>query len=181
MIDIADEFGAAAITATKTDYETLINLGVPRQFLYAGACRFGVIEIETSGIYYQPSAGARRAFIVPAVPLSWGEDDPAELVAWLPDEPGRWWLRSGMLPLLNPIAVEEARCRRLPLWCRSSPLHWLRGAGDGVVILDRNADLRLWLGGVTDIHADSGRLGDEIERRLRTPPARPRVLVPVAA
>lgn len=185
--DLAAEFAEAANTAKREHYDWLVEQGVPRAFLYRGSCQVGVAEIETgAGGLYQPYGGGDLAFIMPArpIPAPWDadfpDDDPGDLVAWLPSSPWRWWSRCGMAPLLNPRAIDVAHYRALPLACWSMPLRWLRAGGDGVVILQCDSDLRLWFGSGLTVHADTLELGEEIERRLRQPPALARVLVPVA-
>ena len=54
----------------------------------------------------------------------------------------------------------------------------MRADGDGIVILSKSTDLRLWFGDQITIHAECLELGEEIERRLRQPPSLARVLVP---
>ena len=97
---LADEFATAAAAATPADYDGLVGQGVRRTFLYEGACRFGVAEIDTAtDDLYQPASGGRLAYIMPALPLpapwdaGFPDDDPADLIAWLPGNPRRWWRR----------------------------------------------------------------------------------------
>lgn len=186
---LAEEFAIAAAMASPSHYHDLISEGVSREFLYQGGCRFGVVEIDPSADgLYQPAPGGRPAYVVPAqpIPAPWEsgfpEDDPADLIAWLPSEPRRWWCRYGLAPILNPNAIERAVFHRDQLGVYSSPLAWLRAGGAGIVILSAEADLRLWLGGVPIVAADELGLGERIEAALRERPrAIPRVLVPSEA
>jgi hypothetical protein len=185
MQEFADEYVAATASAEPSHFDWLIARGVAKEFLWRGAMRFGVAEIvgDQDG-HYQPMRGGDVAYIMPARPLpdDFSDGDLGDLVAWLPRDPGRWWLRSGLAPIINPAAIERAVWLREPLAVSSTPLDWLRRCGAGVVILSRDANLRLWLGGVSTIHADCIELGEAIERRMRVPPvAPPRVLVPAVA
>lgn len=179
--DLWAEFTAAAGPATRRcHFDELVARGVPKDFLWLGPMRFGVAEVatDTDGTY-QPMPGGRLAYIVPARPLAdldddeWGtEQDLVDLVAFFPDEPGRWWVRTGAEPILHPFAIARAEIMREPLEVHSTPLDWLRAMGRGCVVLDPHTDLRFQFGGVAQLVV-SERVADfalEIERRLRAPP-----------
>jgi hypothetical protein len=61
----------------------------------------------------------------------------ADLIAWHPEEPTRWWYR-----IRDPGAVlgadnlELAHCEHLPISFATTPLDWLRGDCRGAVLLD---------------------------------------------
>jgi hypothetical protein len=189
VIDLADEFAVAAVAATAADYDELRLAGVAHRFLYGSSCRFGVAEIEVSRSgFYQPAPGGTRAYLVPALPLpapwdpEFPNDDPGDLVAWLPQQPGRWWCRTGLLPVLNPGAVAAAAHFRERLTVHASPLSWLRAEGGGIVVLSQSVDLKLWLSGVPAVTCETATLGEEINRRLRErSTSLPTILVPRAA
>src|SRR5258708_20554473 len=69
MIDLCAEFMEASAAAEARDFDTLVSLGVPSEFLRHGAKRFGVAEIVTANGFYEPMPEGRLAFIVPAIPL----------------------------------------------------------------------------------------------------------------
>jgi hypothetical protein len=180
--DLTNEWGAAATAATCVDFDALIGSGVPKRWLWGGPMRFGVASIATSDDgAYQPDPDGRHAFIVPAIPVSvdalFEDCDPVDLVAFRLAEHGRWWRRLDVVPFLNPGAVERADYfgETLQLW--RTPLAWLRAQGQGAVILDPVANLRLWLGGVREIVTEDVAHGDLIERRLILPTPQARVLV----
>lgn len=185
MIDLIDELAEAAAAARPEHFDALVAAGVSSAYLRRGPARFGIAEIDVDGDgYYQPAPTGEAAFIIPAVPLvaPWEDgfpvEDVADLVAWFPRDPRRWWRRSGMAPILNPDAIDPAAWYRAPLDVRSTPLAWLRASGRGIVLLDPEANLRLWLGDVRTVHADDIDLGEQLERRMREPSWRaPRVLV----
>jgi hypothetical protein len=184
---------AAVAGVMGEDFDALVRAGVPRRFLYRGAMRFGIAFNHT----YQPTdimqisaispsiAGSRhRAFIIPASPipplrdLDDGALDLGDLIAFRLEAPGQWWCRTGNVPILNFEAVERADYMREPLRVHVTPLDWMRAGGEGAVILDRRVNLRLWLGGIKTLICDTTELGTTIERRLRDPAPRPRIVVP---
>jgi hypothetical protein len=184
FVDLDAEFLLATEVVKHCHFDALERAGVNRSSLFRGAMKFGVEEIVTAddGLY-QPLAGGHLAYIVPVIPLkaAWeeadGDDDLGDLVAWHLKEPQRWWRRCGLLSILNPGAIAIAERFGKALHIRRSPLSWLQHNSSGCVILDRHADLRLAFGGVADVVAEDLELGEEIERRLREPPVRTRVLV----
>jgi hypothetical protein len=179
------EWYAAIAAATRCDFDALIGAGVSSQFSWRGPQRFGCAAIDAGGDgTYQPIEGeGRRAFIVPAIPVPAWDDpacdefDPGDLIAFFLDDP-RWWTRRAALPILNLEAVRRAAHFQRPLRVFASPLGWLRGAGDGILLLDEDIDLRFWLCGVPSINAETVALGEMIERRLRTPYRLPAIRVP---
>jgi hypothetical protein len=180
LIDLEGEFETAVQAVNASHFASLERAGVHRRTLFAGAMRFGVAEITpVSSSLYQPVAGGASAFIMPAIPLSDGEleDDVGDLVAWLPDDPERWWFRTGVLPILNPDAIAFAEHFRAPLYVWRSPLSWLRHHATGCVLLDRELNLHIAFGGVADVVAEDVDLAEEIDRRLRKPLMRTRILV----
>jgi hypothetical protein len=188
MPDLWQEFTAATAATEPRHFDWLKRQGVDHRFLFHAPMRFGVTEIAPSNDgTYQPIDDGQRAIIMPAVPLlapwEWEDGDDIEdlgdLIAWRPEEPGRWWWRTGLLPIMNHGAILGAEIYREPLKVWSSPLAWMQASGEGCVILDPQANLRFWLGAVGEILADSPELGREIDRRLREPSGPlPRVMVP---
>lgn len=69
MIDLAEEYALATAAAMRADYDFMIDRGVPRDFLYGGACRFGVAKFDVAddGLY-QPAPDGELAFLLPALP-----------------------------------------------------------------------------------------------------------------
>ena len=71
------------------------------------------IHAEPAG-FYQPVDDAGVPAVVLGVADRYGEI--SDLVAWLPDNPGDWWLRRGALSVLGEA---EVRARSIP---RRAPL-----------------------------------------------------------
>lgn len=177
-----DEFLGCMLNAASADFHALVAAGVPRDWLWTGAGKFGVANIQPrrSGLY-DPDPDGRPAVILPVYPLVQFEpSDVFDLVAFRPDRPTRWWLRQGLASILNPHAVERAACtfgKRESLKVWSTPLDWMRGGGEGIVILEDGIRLRSALAGVDEIVAGDLELGSAIERRMQAEYAAPRILV----
>lgn len=181
--DCAAEFSQAAAMVKGKDFDALVQRGVSRSWLFSGAMRFGIAEIEIHADgSYEPVAGGRAAVIVPENPCDTTrclfEDWPfGDLVAYFPENPERWWRRCLLAQFINPEAIERADYlhQRLQFW--RSPLGWLRGSGRGIVALDRRADLFLHLGGVREVVGHGLDHAEDIDQRLRRPAPITRVLV----
>ncbi len=176
--DLFAEFAEAAARTEPRHFDWLIARGVPRQFLDSGPMRFGVSPVMTaSDGTFQIIDHGPRAIIMPAIPLYDGGDDVGDLVCWFPREPNRWWLRTGLVPVLNPLWIDRATIFKEPLSVWSSPLAWLRAAGAGVVVIDPSERLTFWFGDVSELIADSAELARDVERRMKVPLRLPRVSV----
>jgi hypothetical protein len=163
-----EEFTAATASAQRDDFDYLIAQGVPYTWLWAGPMRFGITNIITGAGTYEPMPDGKRAFVVPAVPLSNDslDDDIGDLVAWFPDNPSRWWCRLGAVPFLNFQAVERAAFFREPLTLHPTPLGWLRASGEGAVILDPRAHLPLWLGDIASLLFEDATHARQIRAKM---------------
>ena len=61
----------------------------------------------------------------------------ADLIAWRPAEPARWWYRWGCdSPTLGDEYVDDAHRHYHPLVCHPTPLDWLRAGCVGCVLLE---------------------------------------------
>ena len=61
----------------------------------------------------------------------------ADLIAWRPADPSRWWYRwFADSPALGDHYLEAAHTEAHPLECHMTPLDWLRGGCRGTVLLD---------------------------------------------
>ena len=146
---------------------------------------FGIARIATSADgLFQPDPKGEPAVLI-------GVDDSlgrlGDLCAWIPDAPGRWWLRTGDCPILGAEAIANAAedGRSIRLW--STPQQWLmakprdcirptaacyRVCGTCSVprrgaILDWSADLRQTFQGVASVHCDHPELETRFRRALR--------------
>jgi hypothetical protein len=178
--ELLNEFTAATAAAEREDFDYLITEGVPRNWLWCGPMRFGIAPITTSGATYEPIVAGKRAFLLPAAPLD-DDEDIVDLVAWHPDEPCQWWSRLGVAPILNPAAIDRAEIFREPLSLHSSPMAWLQAGGEGAVVLDASADLRLHLGGIGTIICDDLTLARQIDKVFKSRTRLPLISVRIDA
>lgn len=73
----------------------------------------------------------------PSVETGVAHPNLADLLAWCPAEPGRWFYKWGCdTPTLGDDYVEAAHTKGWPLICDLTPLDWLRGGCVGCVLLD---------------------------------------------
>lgn len=104
-------------------------------------------------------------FIADIVAIRGWSGELVELVAWKPDAPGRWWLRSGLVPMIGEDLAELATLRKEPVWLADTPASWLelvnRGREDVACVIDWTADPRLLMTGL-NVHCSAG-----MSRRLR--------------
>ena len=121
----------------------------------AGLARLGIdrqIANRAGGLAWRRIATAGRAFdfahdgvpaIIqpvwrgPAPSIECAVDYPilADLIAWRPAEPFRWWYKWGCdTPALGDEYVEDAHAVG-PLFCHLTPLAWLRSGCRGTVLL----------------------------------------------
>ena len=86
----------------------------------------------------------------------------ANVVAWRPDAPGRWWLEVTDWPLLGWQAVESARFDGGPLVLHPTPAAWVASGGQGCCVLRWAVDPLEFFNGLEVTCAN-----DAVERRLR--------------
>ena len=100
-------------------------------------------------------------------------DELVDCVAWLPDDPSRWWLRHGdETPLLGARALAFAADCHEPVTLLPTPEAWLlahreRSEGPLVCIMDWGVDLAPLFDGVLRVECDSPDLQKQLLRSLR--------------
>ena len=125
MIDLFLKFAHCTSRVERQHFDSLELAGVPHDFLWRGAMRFGIANIipSASGFFeLADSPDAPLAIVAPAAPIlashEWTERDDIEdivdLVAWRPEEPARWWVRLGSVPFYNPGAIRRGVLSRTP-------------------------------------------------------------------
>ncbi len=145
MIDnldiMAEWLGTASLNSRQR--RQIEDLGVTREAIQRGG-DLGWARVSTVGRCYTPSPAGEVAIIQPvwagpAPSIFQAVDHPvvADMIAWLPVEPTRWWYRIG-----NPGAVlgadnlELAHAEGLPISFAMTPLDWLCGDCRGAVLLE---------------------------------------------
>jgi hypothetical protein len=120
---------------------------------------------------YVPSSMGRYAYVLPCL-TNVGMID---LVCWIPAT-GQIASRLGEAAMLGQRQVDEAAdditARPVPVW--ASPLSWLRGGRNGIVIVDAVRAGHLLSGLV--LLAENGSHANDLRRQLRVRP--PRIMVP---
>ncbi len=111
-------------------------------------------RITTAGRGFDFDRGGSPAIIQgvwrgPAPSIQYGVKRPilADLIAWHPAEPLRWWYRWGCdTPTLGDEYVADAHAVG-PLFCHVTPLAWLRSGCVGTVLLEFAEHYALEFGG----------------------------------
>jgi antitoxin (DNA-binding transcriptional repressor) of toxin-antitoxin stability system len=117
------------------------------------APKFGRARVigEPSG-FYQPAPALERgsppsASVQDAAILGVADRTGAiaDIVAWRPDDPWRWWVRTGAVPVLGEAEIERAAFHDAPLWLFATPSDWLfnhdrRGYWPAACVLDWAVD-----------------------------------------
>ncbi len=124
-----------------------------------GAAR---IVVSGDGTYRADTSGQYAAIL--AVHDQDGE--VADIVAWFPDAPGRWWLRYGEVVVLGARALEVARYFNDPTTLHGTPQSWALARGDGACVLRWDVDLRELFDGIARVDC-APNLADRLRRSLR--------------
>ena len=121
----------------------LEDLGVTREAVHR-AGGLGWARITTTGRLYRPADAGDVAIIQPvwagpAPSIYQGVEDPllADLIAWRPQEPTRWWYRHGdCQAILGADNLALAHSENWPICFAMTPLDWLRANCHGAVLLE---------------------------------------------
>ena len=113
---------------------------------------------------YSLDPNGRLAVLVP-VRDRYGET--VDIVAFIQDEPERWWCRHGdETPILGAPALARAMFERQPLVLWETPLQWLLQRRSGSVVLDWGADLRPIFEEIPAVNCQSPALSDRLHRNF---------------
>ena len=125
------------------DRQLLDQHGVAREAIHRAGGQ-AVARIGTVGRLWVPEPTGTPAFILPV----WNGPSPSiyqvvehplliDLIAWRPDDPTRWWYRTGEGDALGIDNLDLAHTEGWPISFATTPLDWLRGDCCGAVLLDR--------------------------------------------
>jgi hypothetical protein len=99
-----------------------------------------------------PEPTGTPAFILPvwtgpAPSIYSGVENPVliDMIAWRPDDPARWWYRTGEGDALGIDNLDLAHVEGWPISLHKTPLDWLRAGCRGAVLLDHCE--AQWVGG----------------------------------
>ncbi len=141
MIDDPNLMAEFLLLPSVSD-EGLARLGVDRMIANrAGGLAWA--RITTAGRAFDFSHDGTPAIVQPvwrgpAPSIECAVEHPilADLIAWRPAEPARWWYRWGCdTPALGDEYIEDAHALG-PLFCHPTPLDWLRAGCRGAVLLE---------------------------------------------
>ena len=155
-------------TAARPAFQALSSTGNPAAAVWP---RFGRARIQPLvGGNYRPSRDGQWAVILEVRDR---HDEPADLAAWLPKDPSRWWLRHGdETPILGARALAFAADCHEPVALLPTPEAWLFSHSKPnsravVCVLDWGADIGPLFEGVTTVSCDSPELRDRFRKALR--------------
>ena len=93
-----------------------------------------------------------------------------DVVAWIPDAPGKWWLRRGVGVILGMEEIERCDYLHEPLHLFWTPADWLNADRRGAVILDWKCHLPFWLPCNAPIKCQDQRLARKVTAALTQRP-----------
>ena len=145
MIDpldlMAEWLGTSSLNSRQRTQ--LEELGITREAVHLGA-GLGWMRVSTTGRLYMPSDAGDVAIIQPvwvgpAPSIYQAVEHPrlADLLAWHPEEPTRWWYRLGTPGIaLGADNLGLAHSEGWPISFATTPLAWLLGNCRGAVLLE---------------------------------------------
>lgn len=144
--DLLREMDIAASRVRLAHLERLRSIGCPYPALAklnAEQHTIGVAKVRahSDGLFDYADDGL-PAFIVAVVDpdRDLGDAGIFDLVAFSPDEPARWWGRTGAAFALGDHLLEMGD----PVRVVATPLDWLTAEGDALCILDWSSDSPTW-------------------------------------
>ncbi len=126
----------------RGDRQLLDRRGVTREAIHR-AGGLAVTRISTAGRLWMPESTGAPAFVSPvwagAAPSIYSSvETPVliDMIAWRPDDPTRWWYRTGEGAVLGTDNLDLAHAEGWPICLARSPLEWLQADCRGAVLLD---------------------------------------------
>ncbi len=140
-LDLAREW-LALPDIGRGDRRLLEQHGVTREAIHR-AGGLGVARISAPGRLWMPEPTGTPAFVLPvwdgpAPSIYRGVGHPVlvDLIAWRPDDPTRWWYRTGDGDALGVEHLDLAHTEGWPICFATTPLEWLRGNCHGACLLE---------------------------------------------
>ncbi len=166
-VGLKHEFALTTDGVTPLLVERLQLMGIPNRTIYGPRHYLGAARITTTsdGLFEFHEDG-EFALIVPEGEPEWpGWDEVHDLIAFMPDSPGRWWRRRGEVDLLGASNITPWRLS--PLTIHETPLSWLQAGADGICIVDWAIDPIARLGGAGPLEAETPAIKMRLERRIK--------------
>ena len=124
------------------DRQLLGQQGVTHEAIHR-AGGLAVARIRTTGRLWVSEPAGMPAFILPvwdgpAPSIYSGVENPVliDMIAWRPDDPARWWYRTGEGAVLGVDHLDLAHTEAWPISLHRTPLDWLRAGCRGAILLD---------------------------------------------
>ena len=127
--DLYYEACGAARDLTETDLDWLEEHGVRGRQPY-GWAELGAAHVQFHDTYYEPADDGPRAFITRVA--DWA--GTADLIAWLPSQPGAWTFRRGTVWALGRPDFDKAEFEKAKLYVYRTPLRWFAAPDDQLKI-----------------------------------------------
>ncbi len=166
VIDLAHEFALTTDGVTPLVVERLQRWGIPDRVIYGPRHLVGVGHIVThsSGLFELHPEGDLAFIVAEGEPEVPGWADVYDLVAFMPSEPSRWWLRRGEVCLLGAYNMTPRKLS--PTTICETPLSWLCGGGVGICVADWGFDPLTTLLPAGDLVAETPALKARLARRI---------------
>ena len=166
MIDLHDELAAAVCNLPPATIGRLRSFGIPEAAIFDLPLMVGVAKVQTfpSGFYELNDVGASAVIVAagrPAPPI-WDTLD--DLIAFRPQDPGRWWRRRGEVQVLGSGNIRPEPV--FPLTLHDTPLSWLQSGASGVCVIDWRVDPERFLY-AGPVAAESPSLKTRLERCIQ--------------
>lgn len=167
MTSLEDEFAGCVDRLDARHFAWFAKLGIPSRTVFGLRSLVGVGRIvpNASGLFELHDDGEPALIIAegePEVP-GWAVLD--DLVAVMPDDADRWWLRRGAIDLLGAYNLNSWTVD--PVVLHATPMRWLQGGARGFCIIDWQLDPgQLLFGATGGLVADSEALRDRLRQRI---------------
>ena len=141
------EFGLSVTRLFEDGHaKAALNLGIPKSAMCGRPPLVGVaaVEIDVGGWFQFSEDGDLALVIADGVPGPMGWKTVDEVVAIRTKAPDEWWRATGAVPDFgfgkNAGLIDYKATLGEPIPLYETPRSWIRGGGDGLVILDWTLD-----------------------------------------
>ncbi len=164
---LADEFALATDGVTPLLVGRFRQMGIPNRIIFGARHYLGVARIVThsDGLFELHDDGEPALIVPEGKPEVPGWEWIEDLIAFMPDDPSRWWRRRADVDLLGTSNITPWRLS--PLTIHDTPLSWLQAGADGVAIVDWGLDPIARLSGAGYLEAETPALKRRLGRRIQ--------------
>jgi hypothetical protein len=167
MNGLEDELAAAVCNLPPATIGRLRSFGIPESVIFDLPLMVGVAKVQTlpSGFYEPNDVGAPAVIVAAGLPAPPIWDTLDDLIAFRPQDPGRWWRCRGEVQVLGSGNIRPEPV--FPLTLHDTPLSWLQAGASGVCVIDWRVDPERFLY-AGPIEAESPSLKARLERRIQS-------------